>query len=367
VNSSGAVIDWGDVPFTAKGGQYALCWCAASSPGLCSQFEEFRTQMGSLTLIGTAPLFQDRTCVSGITCSLDGIIGQDLSSSDHLMILETCGESKVVSHMVRSGLIEEIASTGASLNWGETPMKAQGGEYRMCWCTGAATMATNASSFPSNDTGRACVTLSDFRVDTGRFLVVGMSPFTQDRTCVSGQSCSIDGLTGSYLSQADKILLLDTCGQNTFIERMHGPTNLEVYRSSMADNSTGMDNTSGAVVSASADWEGKIVTVKGGQYRLCWCGAGSPCSLAEHFRIDAGRIDILGPSPLHQERTCVSSRLCAFEMISGFGLQSGDNFMVLDTCSIERTVHRFQRAGALTSATGDGRSVIWGNTSISSA
>merc|ERR1712100_935443 len=157
---------------------------------------------------------------------------------------------------------------------------------------------------------------------------------------------------------------------------MHGVSSLEVYstvdisseqyfnRSELNVNNVSNTDT---VVAAAARWDGVIMTAQGGQYRLCWCGAGSPCSLVEHFRVDAGQLDFLGPSPLSQSRTCVSSRMCAFEMMTGHGLQSGDSFMVLDTCSTETTIPRFQRAGAVASATAAGRSVSWGNVSISAA
>ena len=64
---SGAFIAWSDVPVTSAGGEYRLCWCAASF-NTCSSTEHFVTDEGALTLIGPTPLFRDRTCVSGQTC-----------------------------------------------------------------------------------------------------------------------------------------------------------------------------------------------------------------------------------------------------------------------------------------------------------
>eukprot|EP00973_Karenia_brevis_P047327 6570149-Karenia_brevis.AAC.1 len=52
--------------------------------------------MGGLTVIGPSPLQQRRTCISGQTCKLDGILGQDLSSSDRYMVLDTCGQIGLV-------------------------------------------------------------------------------------------------------------------------------------------------------------------------------------------------------------------------------------------------------------------------------
>jgi hypothetical protein len=80
---------------TAKGGQYRLCWCAGSQQGLmhakrsshvgehgCSAIRDFRTDLGELVIVGPSPLNQDRTCVAGQTCRVDGLTGIHLRSED---------------------------------------------------------------------------------------------------------------------------------------------------------------------------------------------------------------------------------------------------------------------------------------------
>ena len=57
-----------------------------------------------------------------------------------------------------------------------------------------------------------CVQSAAFRVDAGSLVLVGPAPLEQHRTCVSGQTCSLDGLSGYHLSESDSFLVLDTCG-----------------------------------------------------------------------------------------------------------------------------------------------------------
>ena len=87
--SSGASFWFGDVDaFTAQGGQYRLCWCAGLFP--CSAPEAFVVDMGELRVIGPSPLDQDRTCVAGQTCMLDGLLGMHPHEGDQILVLDTC-------------------------------------------------------------------------------------------------------------------------------------------------------------------------------------------------------------------------------------------------------------------------------------
>ena len=64
--------------------------------------------------------------------------------------------------------------------------------YRLCWCAG----------------GFRCVDTADFRVDVGELQVVAPADLNQLRTCVLGQTCTLDGL----LVENDAMLVMDTCG-----------------------------------------------------------------------------------------------------------------------------------------------------------
>ena len=145
--------------------------------------------------MGPTPFSQDRTCVSGQTCILDGIVGRSIATSDHLLMLDTCGSGGIVPRLPDWSWSVELADAGPGLVQLEASaagiVSAAGGQYRMCWCA-------DASIF-------ACSSLENFRVDLGALTIVGVSPLSQDRTCVSGQTCWIDGLTGQHLTPDDKL------------------------------------------------------------------------------------------------------------------------------------------------------------------
>jgi hypothetical protein len=86
-------------------------------------------------------------------------------------------------------------------------------------------------------------------------------------------------------------------------------------------------------------WGSPYVTSPGGVYRLCWC-AGSPpgenwfnCESGSYHRTDAGTLDLIGPAPLEQIRTCVAGQMCGFGGVTGHLLGDGDRVWILDTCA----------------------------------
>ena len=198
---AGTSITWGSLRFTAHGGTYQMCWCAGVYP--CSEYEEFRFQVSPLWLIGPSPLRQDRTCVSGHTCYIDGILGEGLTNEDKLLVLDTCGQAKISVYTPLRGKVVGISSSGTTFSWATTVVTAPGGQYRMCWCPG----------------GFTCSFADHFYVDMGELTMIGVSPLDQGRTCISGQTCSIDGITGHNLSSTDRLMVLDTCGDATAVDR----------------------------------------------------------------------------------------------------------------------------------------------------
>jgi hypothetical protein len=181
---------WGSAVVTAAGGIYQLCWCAGHQFD-CSAAEHFRTTVGDFTVVGPYDAHrirseQDRTCISGLTCAIHGISGQWLSDSDSFMVLQTCGDADetLIPRFPKKGLGGLTLKSGAGVNWGSAFVTSPGGQYRLCWCWNGVT----------------CTQAEAFRVDVGRFTVIGVSPMTQDRTCVSGQTCSFHNLKGQDLS-----------------------------------------------------------------------------------------------------------------------------------------------------------------------
>jgi hypothetical protein len=148
---------------TAKGGSYRLCWCASGFS--CSTAADMVIDMGELVVIGPSPLSHEHTCVSGQSCSLDGIIGNHLSNDDMVMVLATCGAATTIPGLPQGGTwasSTEVSASGASLAWrvsglSWTDVTAPGGFYRLCWCAG----------------GHVCSVPQNFVVDFGELTIVG--------------------------------------------------------------------------------------------------------------------------------------------------------------------------------------------------
>lgn len=107
--------------------------------------------------------------------------------------------------------------------------------FRLCWCAA----------------GFSCDEPTAARVDFGEFTVVGPAPLRQDRTCVGGRACSADGVTGLLLRASDSVLVLETCGVRTHVEKLP---------QGGLHRLTG----SGGMVTAPLDWGGEVLTSFGG-------------------------------------------------------------------------------------------------------
>lgn len=154
-----------------------------------------------------------------------------------------------------------------------------------------------------------------------------LPPQRQDRTCVAGEMCSLEGLVGTDSTGIARLALLDTCGLADAPQQLH---------------STALaTSASGAVVSASG---GAMLASAGGSYRLCWCaalamaGAGNaseggrsgdsgppPCVRLQHLQAwlgsqvaRAGLANRLGQRGIHMLRAhshkasylCVRTQIC---------------------------------------------------------
>ena len=226
---------------TVAGGQYRLCWC--SSLASCSQATDFIVDMGELVLLGPSPLEQHRTCISGQSCEFDGFLGNQLSGLNKVLLADTCG----VASMPTTGGIASLTVTlgvSAVVRWGVS-LQLAGGVYRLCWCSGE-TGGTSAQS---------CYDAEDFQTDAGSLTMIGVAPLQQEKTCISGLPCEIDGITGIHTSGTDQFLVLQTCGTSTTVEGFSG---LALFDKA---------GSSGGVVS----WGPSQIRAAGGRYDLCWC------------------------------------------------------------------------------------------------
>ena len=300
-NSTGVDISWED-RISASGGIYRLCWCGSDAS--CSSAESFRTDAGSLVLIGPS-LQQDRTCVGGHSCIVDGIVGHNLADGDRLWILDTCSSSSTGSGLFAdSWLAQPAVASGTSFFWNALDT-VSAGQYRLCWCSGQA----------------SCITSQAFTVDVGELVMGG--PFfglqnLQMRTCVSGQACEIDGLDGLLLDGF--VLIMDSCGS------------AETYPRRIPD--------AARVTKDRAAWA--MLSAQGGQYQLCWCSfatgsenssnmSQSGCPSSPSFTIHFGSLTLVGPYAA-QAFTCISGQSCAISGIQGQGLDPTHEFLILETC-----------------------------------
>eukprot|EP00438_Fugacium_kawagutii_P024897 Skav220464 [mRNA] locus=scaffold3371:108233:113720:- [translate_table: standard] len=343
---------WWEMSLTLPGGQYRLCWCAnihddsatwadnstistsewqvlsLASPGLpgpsfkltqynrsaCLQSDS-RVDVGALHLVGprTGHAF---TCISGRTCSVSSVEGLGLTSNDSYILLDTCGIPASVPGFSSAGRAS-LSADGTVVSLGEAAVTAAGGEYRLCWCKQMTRDSLRVGS--SQNYNSSCESHTHFLSDVGTLLLIGVD-LEQPRTCVSGSTCMIDGITGTYLQDGDALLILDTCGLGRAPPNIYHVTGGKPVRSSA--------NISGHV------WYLDVTEtpILGGDYRLCWCSSlGSDCSLSTEFQVDFGQLYVQGPRPLQQSFTCISGRTCNFDM-TGAGPDVEDSLMILSTC-----------------------------------
>jgi sugar lactone lactonase YvrE len=326
VERSGAAVSFGSTPVTTPGGVYQLCWCASGYS--CGFGNDYKVTMALLHIVGPTPLYQDRTCVSGQTCVLDGITGKDLdggsaaalsnattTNQSSFFVLDTCGQvhlpssAFVLQRFPGAGVYDSVGTGGSVVTWGPNAVTAPGGQYRLCWCS---------------HMGSSCSTADDFKVDVGSFLLVGTKVAGNDKTCVAGQSCVLTGIMGQDLSTKDKYFVMDTCGESSVIPKFPEAGMFVFVESN----------------NATVSWSSVPLTVAGGLYRLCWCAGLYPyrCSASDKFRVDVGSFALMGPAPLSQHQTCVAGQTCYIKDLQGFALSSNDTLMVLDTCQPQYAV-----------------------------
>ena len=413
VLSSGASVSWGVTAITSAGGRYSLCWCgqrpalgvltsAQATDAACGLPMDFQVYVGELTLIGPAQAaayvasstvqswgtlhlqerarldpevgaFQRRECVAGQVCEINDLRGLHISASDTFMILDTCGLAAAVDRLPASGLPDLVRSEGQADAWNlpqslqrqqlevvslnfTTPLTAAGGQYRLCWCSQVAD----------------CSTSDQLRVDVGEFVLYGPQ-LEQSRTCSSAQNCWIQDVLGYKLGVDDQLMILDTCGVphegDMNFSHGHGWPMLglmttQSLRGVLKDSTGNTVAVSPEGILSKFDFSGVAVTAAGGQYRLCWCASGGECDRPESFLEDLGLFQLQGPSPLQQDRTCMSGQMCRLKGMVGEGLTPQDLIMVRDTCGVSATgpaalVSRFPNDGIVNSVATSGQTFTW--------
>ena len=146
------------------------------------------------------------------------------------MVLGTCGRSDAfIEGWPLGALATQVTASGTSAYWSEV-VHAQGGQYRLCWCSGS------------------CNSAEEFRADLGSLSVIGPAPLQYARTCISGRQCVFEGLAGEGLSVGDSIQLLSTCGTHSAALQSAG----EVFRFLGREDDT---SCAGVPVISSVAWK----------------------------------------------------------------------------------------------------------------
>ena len=358
VSRSGATVRW-NTPLSAAGGEYKLCWCGAYQD--CDTSDQFRTSIGTLTLIGPQ-ISHTRTCVSGQTCKLEGLRGHFLSDLNMIAILDTCAQIGLLTDSVSENASESFfmksldvsfaassgASRSASVDFG-TITALSGGSYRLCWCPMVEGLSNVTVVVNGTDINRTSL-VDCFKVDMGELHLIG-PVLSEARTCVSGRACFLDGFQGKWLLDTDRVFVMDTCGQQV---------------------ANGFDSQGAASVQSigTVQWALQPNTAPGGQYRLCWCSLVNssanishpiPCeaALADAFLTDVGTLQVLGPHPFSQMWTCITGQSCKISGIQGLGLSDSNSIMVLQTCATPALVSGFPMSGLAELVVGEGSEATW--------
>ena len=135
------------------------------------------------------------------------------------MVLETCGVRDLVEGIPNDGIAFTVAASGKSPSWGSEPLTARGGKYRLCWCTrnSAALTAVEAAATVGNISDADCDSALSYNIDFGELSLLGPRPLQQDRTCLAGWPCNLEGFRGTGLDSLDAVMVLETCGKSSAI------------------------------------------------------------------------------------------------------------------------------------------------------
>ena len=132
---------WGESLLSAPGGEYRMCWCAGhrldNSPRACKLPGDFVVDVGALAINGPAG-GQAWACDTSRPCSIYGMRGAGLTVEDKLLVKEgNCfgGTPLRGLHWASVGTSVDAGGRLANVTWGSQTVAAEGGHYRVCFCT----------------------------------------------------------------------------------------------------------------------------------------------------------------------------------------------------------------------------------------
>ena len=312
----------------SEGAYYRLCWCAAGYT--CADPIDFAVDAGTMKLIGPHHN-QAKTCFSGAACTASSVTGVGLSNGDRTMVLRYCDTDLYIARFPNEGYSDPAVDNGTTITWSgaaATPVTSPGGFYKLCWC-GASQTCTRSGS--------------NFRVEYGLLYIVGPSPLTQSKTCLSGELCAVEDFAGYGLSSGDRMMISSNCGDpNGVIPRF---PNMGISGPSTNNGTTFV-------------WD-DYVTAGGGIYWMCWCSNMYSCDRADLFNVESGLLTLPGPY-LGQERTCRSGTECGFSTLRGLGLADGDRIMIMNQCGTNSILPGWPDNGVSDPAIFQGTEYAWG-------
>eukprot|EP00931_Biecheleriopsis_adriatica_P114653 TRINITY_DN90573_c0_g1_i1.p1 TRINITY_DN90573_c0_g1~~TRINITY_DN90573_c0_g1_i1.p1 ORF type:complete len:1913 (-),score=285.46 TRINITY_DN90573_c0_g1_i1:313-5601(-) len=334
-------FSWGG-PTWAFAGTYVLCWCGADATTTgCSRTSDYLAPVGRLVLTGPSVLplaAQMHLCVRGRRCEILRFAGTTPPASRLFFASEECGTPAPFG-MPNGG--ESLPSPdGFNYRWGDDPIQANPGRYRICWC---ATVL--------------CRNYRDFLSYGGLLQVKAPTESPLLFFCELGRPCNISGIFGEGLNAGDKVMALAECG------------------SGAADE---FGFTAGAM--SVATYEGGSIyelpsTQQAGVYQVCWCAAEQMCRSPFDFTVDLGRVDVGGPD-VDVTYRCFEWEPCEIPYLDGLALNDGDRLIAVpdgtdcrqyDIESPPPFQSGFPNSGVALPATDEGRRHSWGNGLIRAA
>ena len=277
--------------------------------------ENFVVDIGGVVV--RAPVgFQAFACATYERCSLSELQGVNLQDGDLVQIMSTCAQaagfescsapdycvvpgSQRSSKATQSGYLgERFQYNNLTISFGPEEIRAPNGAYRLCWC-GAGS-------------GASCSSPLGFAVDAGVITIAGPRS-GQDRTCFHSQSCTIYNITGSFLEDGDRLMLLESCRTGTGLTETDTPLIDFATRGVLGfpDFGRSLPATDNG---ATFTWGPDAVTT-GGKYKMCWCSRQAhdtlPCDRAERFKIEVGMLTVVGFA--ENKRRCFIGQPCEVE------------------------------------------------------
>lgn len=280
---------------TATGGNYRMCWRAAGDSG------DSGADAGELVVLGPAAAHR-RVAVASMRLQVPMFTGASVvgtggmasstasRTGDRVLVARMCDGSEdnlVPGIPGPKGVSQKLAPAASQYDWGTELVTAQGGDYRLCWCSGQHL----------NGTPRGCSDILDFIVDAGTLSVSGPAG-GQYWSCAASRPCKVQGVMGFGFTALDRVLVkTGDCTGGVPVVGLHWASVV---------NGT-LVNAEGNV--ASFDWGAAVVGAQGGHYAICWCterswavGVGQdPCESPYPYRFatEVGSLMVKGPDPTH--------------------------------------------------------------------